>query len=76
MGMQDRDYYKEAWKKRDRGDIHGYHHGTSEQQQSVSTIPRPIIWPWVRVVFRYLYYVLLAALAVRLIIKVMTGTYL
>ena len=29
MGMQDRDYYKDAWNKRKRGDINGYHYGSS-----------------------------------------------
>jgi hypothetical protein len=27
MAMQDRDYYKQAWDRRDRGDIRGYHTG-------------------------------------------------
>ena len=74
MGMQDRDYYKEAWKKRDRGDIYGYHNGVSKQQ-AVLTALVPKVSPWVKVVFRYLYYVLLAALVLRLVMKVFSGNY-
>ena len=35
MGLQDRDYYKDAWKKRDRGDIHGYHNGFTYFQRNL-----------------------------------------
>ena len=73
--MYDRDYYKEAWKKRDRGDIHGYHNGSSEQHNNFSTPAPLMIWPWAKVCLKYLYYVFCAVLALRLIIKVISGTY-
>jgi len=76
MGMQERDWYKKAWAKRDEGDFRGYHYGSSEDQP-LAPISSPFsFWPWFKVAVRYLYYVLIGALVLRLFIKVFSGTYI
>ena len=75
MGMQDRDYWKAAWNKRDKGDFQGYHNGsrktdeTHEVNIKVTNYLFDVFWPWFRVLFKYSFYVLIVALWLRFIFK-------
>lgn len=44
MAMQDRDYYKDAWESRSRGDIQGYHYGGGLRRRSLFSRSRKSSW--------------------------------